>query len=196
MPFVFSTDAPNRRLAILVGCTHPTWAFGCASLDDFAGGFDWVSWLSREIEIGGGKWRILVYLLNKAALVGCGAWGGEPLFGEGSSINHKLEGNPEVGRWFPKAKLDSNRRNAKKSTGPKSVEGKRRSSMNALKHGMTARFALLPDEDPAAFERRLFEWVENYRPRCDEEQFHAERRLSTLRGRFSGDGGHSRRGSS
>jgi len=37
------------------------------------------------------------------------------------------------------ARLDANRRNALLSTGPKSDEGKARSSMNALKHGLTAR---------------------------------------------------------
>ena len=71
------------------------------------------------------------------------------------------------------ARLDANRRNAKKSTGPRSEEGKRRSSMNAVKHGITARFAVLPDEDPALFERRMYEWVNNFRPQSDEEQFFA-----------------------
>lgn len=33
-------------------------------------------------------------------------------------------------------KLEANRRNALKSTGPRTVEGKRRSSRNALKHGI------------------------------------------------------------
>jgi hypothetical protein len=41
---------------------------------------------------------------------------------------------------------------AKKKRGPNTPEGKARSSMNALKHGLRARrFFLLPEEDPAEF---------------------------------------------
>ena len=45
--------------------------------------------------------------------------------------------------------------NAKKSTGPRTEEGKARASMNALKHGLLARDAVLPGEDPADFDRQL-----------------------------------------
>jgi hypothetical protein len=52
-----------------------------------------------------------------------------------------------------KAQLAANRRNAKKSTGPKSPEGKAASSMNALRHGLRAEKAVLPNEDPEEFEK-------------------------------------------
>lgn len=41
----------------------------------------------------------------------------------------------------------ANRRNALKSTGPRTPEGKSTVSMNAVTHGLLARDALLPDED-------------------------------------------------
>lgn len=49
-------------------------------------------------------------------------------------------------------KLAANRANAKKSSGPRSIEGKAKSSMNALKHGLTAVGVVLDGEDPAQFE--------------------------------------------
>ena len=47
--------------------------------------------------------------------------------------------------------LSANRRNSQKSTGPRSVGGKSRSSQNALVHGLTADGCLLPGEDADAF---------------------------------------------
>ncbi len=53
-----------------------------------------------------------------------------------------------------KRQTKANRRNAQKSTGPKTEAGKAASSRNALSHGLTAEFlVLLPDEDGDAFER-------------------------------------------
>ena len=48
-------------------------------------------------------------------------------------------------------KIEANRLNASKSTGPRTVEGKRRSSRNALTLGMFARELLVPGEDPGEF---------------------------------------------
>ena len=42
--------------------------------------------------------------------------------------------------------------NAQLSTGPKTEQGKAASSQNSLKHGLTAKTALLPGEDPAEYQ--------------------------------------------
>ena len=52
----------------------------------------------------------------------------------------------------------ANRENAKKSTGPRTPEGKAISSKNALKHGMTSREVLLPGEDGEELASKLEAW--------------------------------------
>jgi hypothetical protein len=49
------------------------------------------------------------------------------------------------------AQIEANRRNAQRSTGPKTEAGKKVSSQNALQHGLCAATAVLPGEDPAEF---------------------------------------------
>ena len=64
----------------------------------------------------------------------------------------------------------ANRRNARKSTGPRTAEGKARSRMNALKHGLDARTPILPGEDEAAFRARLDAWRADFPPRNPQEE--------------------------
>ena len=47
-----------------------------------------------------------------------------------------------------RTRAEINRANAKKSTGPKTVEGKAASSKNAFKHGMYSKSACIPGENP------------------------------------------------
>jgi HAMP domain-containing protein len=58
-----------------------------------------------------------------------------------------------------------NNENAKKSTGPRTAAGKKKSSFNALKHGLTARTVLLPGEDEAALAARQQHLVDAFQPR-------------------------------
>lgn len=50
------------------------------------------------------------------------------------------------------ARIEANRQNALKSTGPRTAAGKLASSGNALRHGLLSKAALVCGEDPAEFE--------------------------------------------
>src|SRR5207245_7520774 len=49
-------------------------------------------------------------------------------------------------------RIEANRLNAQRSTGPKTAESKARVAQNAVTHGLFSRQALLPDEAPQALE--------------------------------------------
>jgi hypothetical protein len=57
-----------------------------------------------------------------------------------------------------------NRTNAQHSTGPRTPAGKHRSSLNALRHGLTAQTAVLPSEDLAAYQRHIQQFHDEYQP--------------------------------
>src|SRR5690242_17261960 len=61
-----------------------------------------------------------------------------------------------------------NRANGRKG-GPKTEEGRRRSSRNALKHGLCAGPAPLPNEDPNLVDHEYRRWEGCYAPRTDHE---------------------------
>lgn len=66
-------------------------------------------------------------------------------------------------RWAAR-RASINRANAQHSTGPRTEEGKRRSSRNALGHGLTAQTAVLPDEDPEAYNAHCRSFFDEYHP--------------------------------
>jgi hypothetical protein len=57
-----------------------------------------------------------------------------------------------------------NRRNSRHSTGPRTDSGKQRSSLNALRHGLTAASAVLPSEDRAAYDAHRRGFFDEYKP--------------------------------
>ena len=68
------------------------------------------------------------------------------------------------------AQVDANRRNAQLSTGPTSESGKAKSSLNAVKTGLTGRTVLLPGDDAALYEAHLTQFIERFKPVGEEEQ--------------------------
>ena len=70
----------------------------------------------------------------------------------------------------------ANRANAAKSTGPRTPEGKARSSQNALKHGFsTGAFTVVRIEDRASLEALRAEAIDAYQPVNSQELIAVER---------------------
>jgi hypothetical protein len=67
------------------------------------------------------------------------------------------------------AQLAANRANSQLSTGPVTPEGRAKSSLNALKHGLSGKTVLLPHEDAAQYQRELDDCLEMYQPATEEE---------------------------
>jgi len=53
-----------------------------------------------------------------------------------------------------------------KPTGPRTAAGKQRSSLNALRHGLTGHIVVLPTEDQAAYQRHLQRFVHHSNPKA------------------------------
>jgi hypothetical protein len=75
-------------------------------------------------------------------------------------------------------KIEANRLNALKSTGPRTPEGKARSSKNATTHAIFCSETLLPDEDPHELENYRVHMLRRLEPRDGLEQELAEQILS------------------
>jgi len=58
-----------------------------------------------------------------------------------------------------------NKANAQKSTGPRTAAGKQRSSLNALRHGLTGQTIVLPSEDLAAYQTHSQSFLAEYQPK-------------------------------
>ncbi len=68
------------------------------------------------------------------------------------------------------AQIAANQKNAQLSTGPTSDAGKARSSLNAVKTGLTGRTVLLPSEDAAAYQVHIDRIFAHWSPEDDNER--------------------------
>jgi hypothetical protein len=71
--------------------------------------------------------------------------------------------------------IEANRRNAQKSTGPKTIQGKAAVSLNGLRHGIRTRRTLLPGEDHDEFQRLWDDLTAQWQPLTGPEQFAVEK---------------------
>ena len=69
------------------------------------------------------------------------------------------------------AVVAANRRNAERSTGPRTASGKARSRRNALKHGLTGAGVAVPDEDSSAIQERFEAFEADLKPKDSVGQF-------------------------
>src|SRR5688572_16932880 len=65
--------------------------------------------------------------------------------------------------------IAANRRNAKKSTGPRTAEGKKRASLSAVKHVMTAKTVILPHECADDYDEIRNALIKDYAPATSQE---------------------------
>ncbi|MGO9095732.1 MAG: hypothetical protein ACLQGV_10960 [Bryobacteraceae bacterium] len=77
--------------------------------------------------------------------------------------------------------IEANRRNALRSTGPRTPQGKYIAARNHTLHGFSSPDPLLPDEDPAEFAASLAKW-RNY---CQPAGPHQEELVA-----YSGEADH------
>jgi hypothetical protein len=75
--------------------------------------------------------------------------------------------------------IEANRRNAQQSTGPRTEIGKKTSSLNALRHGLTSRIVVLPTEDLAAWQRFSAEFLVDLAPETFAERQFAQTIIDT-----------------
>jgi len=68
------------------------------------------------------------------------------------------------------ARLLANRANAQFSTGPRTDEGKAKSSLNAVKTGLTGRTVLLPTDDASIYQHHLDRHFSEFSPATDKEK--------------------------
>jgi hypothetical protein len=66
--------------------------------------------------------------------------------------------------------IEANRRNAQRSTGPQTIEGKSKSSRNNLRHGLTGQISLLPTEDREAHDAFCNDLIDGFQPETPMER--------------------------
>src|ERR1039457_6801574 len=68
-----------------------------------------------------------------------------------------------------KRQIAANRRNARKSSGPKTPQGKATASMNALRHGLHARKVVISGEEQDEFDQLHAGLQNQYQPQKAEQ---------------------------
>jgi hypothetical protein len=86
------------------------------------------------------------------------------------SNSKTVDFEPSYERPVSDAQLNANRANFQHSTGPRSGEGKAKSSLNAIQTGLTGRTILLPTDDADAYQQHVNRIFEDLSPVTDKER--------------------------
>ena len=70
---------------------------------------------------------------------------------------------------------EANKLNSQKSTGPVTDEGKAKSSLNRLSHGLTSNVNIVADENPQEFQALLYDLMGEHDPATPTEQILVEK---------------------
>ena len=76
--------------------------------------------------------------------------------------------------------IEANRRNAQRSTGPRTADGKARVASNALKHALTGKQVVLPNENPEDFDAFRVGMLSELNPQGGLEEALAEKIIVDL----------------
>src|SRR6266487_1169412 len=79
--------------------------------------------------------------------------------------NNKFANGEASSANKPPNRAETNRANAQSSTGPRTEAGKQRSSLNALRHGLTGQTVVLPSDDLSVYHRHCKEFLDQYLPK-------------------------------
>jgi hypothetical protein len=95
----------------------------------------------------------------------------EPIEIPESPLHLTEENNPSHATPAPisASQLAANRVNSQLSTGPKTPEGKAKSSLNAVKTALTGRTVLLPTDDAAAYQQHVDDFFKELQPMAARE---------------------------
>jgi hypothetical protein len=77
------------------------------------------------------------------------------------------------------AQITANQENSKLSTGPRTAEGQRASSLNAVRHGLTSQLIVFPGEDVAPYEKFKADLTRELRPQGTIEHMLADNIANT-----------------
>ena len=84
-----------------------------------------------------------------------------------------LDQQPNLAEPISEARRKANAENARKSTGPRTPEGKKKSSLNATRSKLHCQIECLPAEDLAVYQKLLDEIVAELEPVGPSERFYA-----------------------